>query len=1114
MNHVYRVIWNRSAACWQAVSETARGQSKSSKSTTTLLKPLLVAASMAVSGIAVAAPTGGAVTSGTASIGVSGSTTTINQSTAKAIINWNDFSIASGETVNFVQPDANAIALNRVVTATPSSILGNLNANGQVFIVNPNGITFGSTAQVNVGGLVASTLDISDSDFNNGTYRFANSSNNASITNQGAISVANSGTAALIAPSIQQAGSIVNNDGSILLTAASDVTLSLTNRVLNSQTINAGHNSATINHSAGTIQADGGKVILTAQGVNSSSTASISSAGSIRAQTLSGNDRGAIDLIADSASGTVNLTGTLDASAPTNGFGGTIRTIGADVAVANSASVTTRKVNQTNLPGTSSYWLIRANSINVGSGGTISGSELSSSLNDGSVTLSAAGTASNQGTLNINDAVSSNSNVIFGLAANKDINFNNNVGLTANLGRLVMSYGSSNDYNLNNNSKITLSGAGATLRLNSTDYTIINSLGVAGDTSTTTLQGMKNNLTGNYALGSDIDASATSGWNSGKGFDPIGNYGSYLTIYEDVNLPGGIGVIQGTIDNPFSGQFHGLGHTVNSLYINRVDTYPTSIPDVLPATFNFNSVGLFGATNNKIRDIGILGGSITGLSNVGGLIGIQKAGVVSNSFSSALVQGLSNVGGLIGQSGLRNDSTGSIISSGEIIHSHTTGNISIGSSVANSSGSSVGGLVGQSYSLVRDSYSTADISVLGDATLTNVGGLIGNSNDASIFNSYATGNLSGKMINAGGLIGGFSVKNTSQQIYQSYATGNINAYRTAGGLVGYMGGSDFYSVAAATIDQSFATGDVETLSTESYNATGGLVGSVYYNSRIKNSHATGDVTGTVKTGGLIGAMSFSNAAIGNFGLVENSYATGSVEGTESVGGLIGQSDSVNTIKNSYSINSGVLGSINVGGLVGLNSSNISNSYSTADVEGINYVGGLVGRAGGTGDDSGNLSGIIRSSYAEGNVVGQSYVGGLAGSAGQMKVIDSYAKGNVTGDSHVGGLLGSLNGYYYTSGGYLYGWLGNVENSYSSNTVNGTASVGGLIGSTNGSATVSNSYWDTTTSGQSASAGGTGKTTAELKQIATFTGWEIADVSNTTSNSTWVIDEDNATPWLR
>lgn len=261
-------------------------------------------------------------------------------------------------------------------------------------------------------------------------------------------------------------------------------------------------------------------------------------------------------------------------------------------------------------------------------------------------------------------------------------------------------------------------------------------------------------------------------------------------------------------------------------------------------------------------------------------------------------------------------------------------------------------------------------------------------------------------------------------------------------------------------------------------------------------------------------MSFSNAAIGNFGLVENSYATGSVEGTESVGGLIGQSDSVNTIKNSYSINSGVLGSINVGGLVGLNSSNISNSYSTADVEGINYVGGLVGRAGGTGDDSGNLSGIIRSSYAEGNVVGQSYVGGLAGSAGQMKVIDSYAKGNVTGDSHVGGLLGSLNGYYYTSGGYLYGWLGNVENSYSSNTVNGTASVGGLIGSTNGSATVSNSYWDTTTSGQSASAGGTGKTTAELKQIATFTGWEIADVSNTTSNSTWVIDEDNATPWLR
>jgi filamentous hemagglutinin family protein len=848
MNHVYRVIWNRSAACWQAVSETARGQSKSSKSTTTLLKPLLVAASMAVSGIAVAAPTGGVVTSGTASIGVSGSTTTINQSTSKAIINWNDFSIASGETVNFVQPDANAIALNRVVTATPSSILGNLNANGQVFIVNPNGITFGSTAQVNVGGLVASTLDISDSDFNNGTYRFANSSNNASITNQGAISVANTGTAALIAPSIQQAGSIVNNDGSILLTAASDVTLSLTNRTLNSQTIHAGHNTATVNHSAGTIQADGGKVILTAQGVNSSSTASISSAGSIRAQTLAGNDRGAIDLISDMASGAVSLTGTLDASAPTNGFGGTIRTIGADVAVSNSASVTTRKVNQTNLPGTSSYWQIKANSINVGSGGTISGSELSSSLNDGSVTLTASGTGTGQGNININDAVSTNSNVILNLAAAKDINFNNNVGLTANLGRLVMSYGSSNDYNLNNNSKITLSGAGATLRLNSTDYTIINSLGVAGDTTTTTLQGMKNNLTGNYALGSDIDASATSGWNSGKGFDPIGNL--------DID-PSTLFVLD---TYAFKGQFHGLGHTIDSLFIdNHIDSNATE--PALGDISQYAGVGLFGYATNHIRNVGLTDVDINGFGLTGGLVGMLH-GKVSHSYVTGSVVGEQLVGGLVG-----------------------------GDTLA---------MVQPEYAHIENSYSTADVS-------------------------------------------------------------------------GYI-------------------------------YVGGLVGSIENDSIVNNSHATGNVTG------LLDGLSYSSV-------------------------------------------------------------NNPNQYSS---EGLS-VGGLIGATGGT----------VTNSYATGNVVGRSQVGGLIGKvygiAPSNAINYTYSTGSVDAFPNAGGAS--------------------------------VSSVGGLIGSAN-TGTVTNSYWDTTTSGQSTSAGGTGKTTAELKQIATFTGWDIADVSNTTSNSTWVIDEDNATPWLR
>lgn len=1056
MNHTYRVIWNAHTATWQAVSETATGKTKSGRSEKSSqlskkahgLKQLAAVAGLVgglasgLMGTAIAAPTGGVVASGTASIGTSGSTTTINQGSSKAIINWNDFSIGSTETVNFVQPDANAIALNRVVTATPSSILGNLNANGQVFIVNPNGITFGSTAQVNVGGLVASTLDISDSNFNNGTYRFANSGNNASISNAGNITVANTGTAALIAPSIQQAGTIVNNDGSILLTAASDVTLSLTNRVLNSQTINAGHNTATINNSAGSIQADGGKIALTAQGVNSSSSASISSAGSIRAQTLAGNDRGAIDLLSDMVSGAVNLTGTLDASAPSNGFGGIIRTHGATVVVADSAAVTTRKVSQTALPGTSSYWQIRTHNITVGAGGTISGSKLSSSLNDGSVTLTSVGTGTNQGYIHINDAVSSNSNVIFSMAAINDINVNNNVGLTANLGRLVLNYGTGHDYNLNNNSKITLSGAGATLQLNGTNYTVINSLGVAGDTSTTTLQGMKNNLTGNYALGSDINADATSTWNGGKGFDPIGNYGYYLTIYEDSSAPGGYGFTQGTTINPFSGQFHGLGHTVDNLYINRPDVIPTEIPAALPATFNFNSVGLFGATSNLVRNIEVANALITGSDNVGALVGVQTQGGIRNSVSSGFLNGSQSIGGLVGlqRAGIISNSSSSVTASGASsigglvgISGTDTGGVSASIVDSYTTGSvfgnlNLGGLVGESYGAIQNSYSSVSFSFANDFNASSVGGLVGKLQNGTVSTSYATGNLQGQLLGV------------------------------AGGLIGYMAGSSI-------VNQSFSTGNVN-----GTGIIGGLVASMNGSSIIQNSYATGNIVGTDRVGGLVGDT-LSNAYI------KNSYATGNVTGNDRVGGLIG-----------YSV------------------LKVENSNASGAVTGVTNVGGLIGYSYSQMDYYGQVFGEISNSHATGAVIGEYNVGGLIGYGHSANIRNSYALGEVAGNTGVGGLAGTLNtGYYlYESG---------IFNSYSRGGVSGLTDAGGLVGKNYGE-DITNSYWDTTTSGQSTSAGGTGKTTAELKQIATFSGWDIADVSNTTSNSVWVINEDNATPWLR
>jgi filamentous hemagglutinin family protein len=113
--------------------------------------------------------------------------------------NWQSFSIGAGHTVNFVQPSSSAVALNRVLGSDVSVIQGALNANGQVFLINPNGVLFTPTAQVNVGGIVASTLNLSNEDFLAGRYRFSGDST-ASVINQGNIQTAPGGTAASSPP--------------------------------------------------------------------------------------------------------------------------------------------------------------------------------------------------------------------------------------------------------------------------------------------------------------------------------------------------------------------------------------------------------------------------------------------------------------------------------------------------------------------------------------------------------------------------------------------------------------------------------------------------------------------------------------------------------------------------------------------------------------------------------------------------------------------------------------------------------------------------------------------------------------------------------------------------
>ena len=133
-------------------------------------------------------PTGNVVTSGQVKISQSSATMNVNQSSNNAVISWNTFSIGSQATVNFNQPSSSSNTLNRVRSNDPSRIYGNLNANGNLFFINPNGVLFGNGARVNVEGLVATTMNMSNSDFNQQNYNFNSSLNStSSIINYGTV---------------------------------------------------------------------------------------------------------------------------------------------------------------------------------------------------------------------------------------------------------------------------------------------------------------------------------------------------------------------------------------------------------------------------------------------------------------------------------------------------------------------------------------------------------------------------------------------------------------------------------------------------------------------------------------------------------------------------------------------------------------------------------------------------------------------------------------------------------------------------------------------------------------------------------------------------------------
>ena len=506
-------------------------------------------------------------------------------------------------------------------------------------------------------------------------------------------------------------------------------------------------------------------------------------------------------------------------------------------------------------------------------------------------------------------------------------------------------------------------------------------------------------------------------WNDGNGWAPIGE-----------------------VSSPFNTVLDGNGRAIANLHIDRTDT---------------DDIGLFGAAggNAVIRNVRLTGVRVSGGDKVGGLVG-SSGGSISGSSAAGRVSGDAGIGGLAGvNSGSISSSNAAVAVSGSsssgfrevlTVFGAAGGNAVIRNvrltGVRVSGGDKVGGLVGSSGGSISGSSAAGRVS--GDA---GIGGLAG-VNSGSISSSNAAVAVSGSSSSSG-----------FREVLTVFGSGN-----SVGGLAGVNTGS---------IADSHASGAV----TGGGNYIGGLVGSGGHILRscgtIRSSYAAGKVTGNgapegpegVYVGGLIGQ---------SCGAISDSYATGVVTSAGyNIGGLAGTSEGA--ISNSYAAGS-VTGASSVGGLVGSNGGAISGSYATGKVSatggGISnhQVGGLVGAT--------LFLGAITTSYATGSVSGDWYVGGLVGyveSIGNSggPITASYATGSVTGNRYVGGLAGSFGGGIASS---------SITASYATGRVSGNSDVGGLVGDSANSAEVTGSYWDTQTTGQDSSDGGSGKTTRELQ----------------------------------
>ena len=543
----------------------------------------------------------------------------------------------------------------------------------------------------------------------------------------------------------------------------------------------------------------------------------------------------------------------------------------------------------------------------------------------------------------------------------------------------------------------------------------------------------------------------------------------------------------------FSGTYDGNGYKISNLEVNAADEA-------------FKNIGLFGELQGGLlKRVKLVNFSTKGGVSVGSLVGLNNQGTIEDSEVDGKVDGDGTIGGLVGlnQGGVIRNSTSTVRvgknsrdrwvagglvgenDGGTITGSHASGAVT--------GGNQVGGLVGKNMGSVTSSHATGNVTGI-HASVGYVGGLVGWHFGGTISDSHSGGKVVGAAPGVGGLVGvNFA------RIVSGHTLGQVRGKNKVGGLVGENKGSISDSHTKGTVSGDSQTGglagqnDGGTIegsralgAVTGANQVGGLVGE--NKGSISNSYAQGAVTGDSQTGGLVGRH------LG--GTISGSHSDSEVAGTDSrIGGLVGVNESNARIVNSYTGgNARVAGKNQVGGLVGENKGNISNSYARGSVTGDSQTGGLVGvnesnarivnshtrqevRVSGK-DQVGGLVGknmeSIHNSYAQGAVTGDSQTGGLVGvNESSARVVNSHTRQEVrvSGKDQVGGLVGENKGSISNSyargsvtGGSQTGGLvglhlgGTISGSYALNQVVGTApGVGGLVGVNESNARIVNSH---------------------------------------------------------